>query len=169
MKIQNSFAKLNDFKRIKKFFTLLDNEFFPKLSERKHGEDLDSLLKKSFGKGNIGIAEIDNNIVAVCTYWIEEEKATITATGVSKQFRGTPILYNLSAYMLEKEKGKPIKKIRVKTWSSNSKTKMILKKIGFRKMEIIREDLHKNRISEIYEIDFDLLKSYFGIPKHNSS
>jgi len=169
MKIQNSFATLNDYERIKRFFMLIDNEFFPKLSERKYGESLDSLLKKSLSKGHIGISEIAGNIVAACAYWIEQDEIVINATGVSKQFRGTPILHNLSTYMLEKEKEKPIKKVKTKTWSSNIKAQRILKKIGFRKIEIIKEDLHKNRITEIYEIDFDLLKSHFNIPNHNYS
>lgn len=169
MNTKHSFATSDDYERIKTFFMLLDNEFFPELSKRRRGYDLDSILKKALSKGNIGITEKDHNIVAACTYWIEKDIATVTATGVLKQFRGTPIIYELCFYILKKEEQKSVKKIQVKTWSSNSKTKTILGKIGFRKVKTIEEDLHKNRITEIYEIDFDQLKSYFNISKHNFS
>ena len=157
MKSKIRFADADNRPIIEEFFKSIDDDFFPKLSEREYG--LINYLDKAMNEGKIALFERNGKVLGVSSYWYENNNVRLCLTGVAKKYRGTLVLYRLFQFMVLQESG--IKKVISKTWSTNKALKSILVTLGFKKVNEIKGDLDIERISEIYEGDFELIREYF--------
>jgi len=154
-----AFANIDNRPIIEEFFISIDDDFFPKLSER--GKGLTEYLDKAMNEGKIAFFERDGEVLGVSSYWYENNNVRVCLTGVAKKYRRTLVLYRLFQFMVLQETEINIKKVISKTWSTNKDLKSILDTLGFKKVKEIKGDLDIGRISEIYEVDFKLVREYF--------
>lgn len=156
------FATDADYERVKEFYNSIDNDFFPRLSEREGG--LDKYLRRAIDNGKIAIFERNKNIIAASSYWFENENiARISVTGVAKIYRRSIALYRLIEYMVRQEAKNLVEKVQASTWTGNQNLKPILEMLGFRKIQTIKGDLSPKRVTEVYEADIKDIKEFFGV------
>ena len=151
------FANIENRPILEAFFKSIDDDFFPKLSERENGAA--GFLDKAMKEGRIAFFERNGEVLGVSSYWYENDNVRVCLSGVAKKYRKTLVLYRLFQFMILQESG--INKVISKTWSTNNDLKSILETLGLKKVNEIRGDLDVNRISEFYEADFEKVQSYF--------
>lgn len=152
-------ARKEEYQKVKDFFISLGDDFHPTIPAR--GNDLETDLRKAFEDGRIAVVERNGELVGACAYWRDDEVADISYTGISKENRNSAIFYRLAEQVAGSDILASVKKVRAKTWSTNTNVKRIFEKVGFRKLDEIRGDLSEDRITEVYEIESESFRNFF--------
>ena len=130
--------------QIKNMLILHNREFIPPLSKRyKNG--IDGYFDYVLDSSAIIVKNIKGEVIAFLTYKVTDEELYIKTILVSKKYRNKDIETKLYEMVLEVNN----RKVRIKSWSTNTDQIKILKKLGFVEEKIIKNDREIN-VDTIY-------------------
>ncbi|MBD3252939.1 hypothetical protein GF386_04360 [Candidatus Pacearchaeota archaeon] len=145
--------------RIRDFFAGISGDYFPPLEKREGGVDSEIQGER------VLYLENDSGITGALIYTPGDEDIYVDIVGVSKDRRGSLDFRRLLEKAILDENYNPKRRIRTKTWSTNQRMKSILGRVGFNQIARVHGDMHPDRISEIYEAEFEDVERYlFGEP-----
>ncbi len=152
--------ELKDYQKILEFYKTIDQEYYPKLSERSGGLEghIQNIINRN---GNFVLFEVNNNIEGLVGFFpIDKDRRVVQFTlfSFSKQYRNSFLPYRMVKYLIESRNSLGYvntEKLIARTWYEDSANK--LERVGFNKVGVVDGDIIPNRTSYYFEGNLNLI------------
>ena len=149
-----------DYQKILEFYSRIDSEYYPKLSER--GGGIEGHIQKILNNnGTFALFEVDDSIEGLVGFFpLDKDRKVVQFTlfSFSKQYRNSFLPYRMAKYLI-KEKNSigyvNTEKLIARTWYQDSANKLL--RIGFNKIGVIDGDVTPGRTSYYFEGNLNLI------------